>query len=216
VFNAEPARANGNVVTSRKGGAFMRLDVQGRAAHAGVNFTDGLSAVEELAHKVIALRTITDLARGVTLNVGTISGGQSVNTVAPSASATIDLRYGSQQDREDATSAIEAIVGNATIHGTTATLNIEGEFDAFCKSEISLDLFAAYQDALSNFGIKVEGEFTRGCADSGITSGMGVPTVCAVGPVGGKVHTADECMEVDTLVPRAQGLALVLARLGAQ
>ena len=61
----------------------------------------------------------------------------------------------------------------------------------------------------------VEGQFTGGCADSGFAAAMGAPTICAVGPVGGKAHSPEEFLEVDTVVPRAQALALAIMRLGA-
>ena len=65
--------------------------------------------------------------------------------------------------------------------------------------------------ARRSFDLEVDGEFTGGCADSGFASGVGTPTICAVGPVGGKAHSPEEFMEVDTLVPRAQTLALAVA-----
>ncbi len=83
VFNSEPGRVSGNVVTGRKGGVFMQMRITGKAAHSGGNFTDGISAIEELARKIQAMHALTDLDRGITLNVGLVRGGQSVNTVAP-------------------------------------------------------------------------------------------------------------------------------------
>ena len=64
VFNSEPGRPSGNVVTGRKGGVFMKMEITGKAAHSGGNFTDGISAIEELARKIIALHAITDLDQG--------------------------------------------------------------------------------------------------------------------------------------------------------
>jgi len=81
VFNSEPGRVSGNVVTGRKGGIFMAFRITGKAAHSGGNFTAGISAIEELARKIQAIHALTDLDRGITLNVGLVSGGQSVNTV---------------------------------------------------------------------------------------------------------------------------------------
>ena len=83
VFNAEPGRPSGNVVTGRRGGVFLNMDIQGKAAHSGANFADGISAISELAHKIVALDELTDIDKGITLNVGLVSGGQSVNTSAP-------------------------------------------------------------------------------------------------------------------------------------
>src|SRR3954453_17075502 len=101
VFNSEPGRVSGNVVTGRKGGVFMAFRITGKAAHAGGNFTAGISAVEELAHKIQAIHPPTAIDRSITLNVGLVSGGQSVNTIAPWAGGEIDVRYVDPADKDD-------------------------------------------------------------------------------------------------------------------
>jgi glutamate carboxypeptidase len=101
VFNSEPGRVSGNVVTGRKGGVFSVFRITGKAAHSGGNFSAGISAIEELARKIQAIHALTDLDRGITLNVGLVSGGQSVNTVAPWAEGQIDLRYVDPDDKAD-------------------------------------------------------------------------------------------------------------------
>ncbi len=215
VLNSEPGRPSGNIVTGRKGGVFMRLDVLGKAAHSGGNFKEGISAIGELAHKITALHAITDHDRGTTVNIGLIAGGQSVNTVAPFAEAQIDLRYVTPPDRADAMRRIEAIVAEATVPGTSATLVIKGEFYPLVQDEGSKALFDIYKGAMEAIGRSVEGEFTGGCADSGFTASVGCPTLCAVGPVGGKAHSPEEYLEVESLVPRAQAMALTIARLAS-
>jgi glutamate carboxypeptidase len=215
VLNSEPGRPSGNVVTGRKGGVFMRMEVRGKAAHSGGNFEQGISAIGEIAHKIVALHALTDLPRGITVNVGLVSGGQSVNTTAPLAEGRIDLRYVKPSDRAYALDAISRIVETATVPGTTATLEILGEFLPLTKPAGSEELFATYVDAAASAGLKVAGEFSGGCADSGFTTSVGCPTICATGPVGGNAHTPDEFMEVDTLVPRAQAMALAIMRMPA-
>ena len=213
VFNSEPGRPTGNVVTGRKGGIFLRCEVVGRAAHSGGAFEKGISAIGELAHKIVALHAITDLKRGITVNVGLVSGGQSVNTTAPLAEGRIDLRYVKPADRTYALAAMQRIVDTATVPGTTAKLEILGEFAPLTQSEASERIFQAYGAASKALGMTVVGEFSGGCADSGFTAGVGCPTVCAVGPVGGNAHTVEEYLEVTSLVPRAQALALAILRL---
>lgn len=213
VFNSEPGRPSGNVVSGRKGGVFMKMEITGKAAHSGGNFTDGISAIEELARKITALHAITDLTRGTTVNVGLISGGQTVNTVAPWAKCEIDLRYITPPDREAAMGRIERIVAISNLPGTSATLEIAGEFKPLVETADSKRLFEHYASCAKDLDLTVEGEFTGGCADSGFTAGVGTPTVCAVGPVGGKAHTPEEYLVVDSLIPRAQTLALAVARL---
>jgi glutamate carboxypeptidase len=213
VFNSEPGRVSGNVVTGRKGGVFMRMRITGKAAHSGGNFTDGISAIEELARKIQAIHALTDLDRGITLNVGLVRGGQSVNTVAPWAEGDIDLRYIQPPDRDEAMASISRIVAQSFVPGTRTELTIQGEFLPLVQTAAARKLFELYVQAAADTGFATEGEFTGGCADSGFTAGVGTPTLCAVGPVGGKAHTPDEFLRLDSLVPRAQACARAILRL---
>ena len=165
VFNSEPGRVSGNVVTGRKGGVFMVFRVTGKAAHSGANFADGISAIEELARKTQALHALTDLDRGVTVNIGLISGGQSVNTVAPWAEGQIDLRYVSPPDRDDAMARIGAIIERSFVPGTKAELTIRGEFLPLVQTPTAKRLFEIYVRAAADTGFATDGEFTGGCAD---------------------------------------------------
>ena len=213
VFNSEPGRASGNVVTGRKGGVFMLMRVTGKAAHSGGNFQEGISAIEELARKIIAIHALTDLDRGITLNVGLIGGGQSVNTVAPWAEGQIDLRYIEPVDRDDVMAKIGGIIERSHVPGTKAELVIKGEFLPMVQSAAAKRLFELYVEGAAASGLAVGGEFTGGCADSGFTAGIGIPTICAVGPVGGKAHSPEEFLMIDSLVPRAQACARAILRL---
>ena len=214
VLNSEPGRVSGNVVTRRKGGVLMRFEVLGKAAHSGGNFKDGISAIGEIAHKIVALHELTDFETGTTVNVGLVKGGQSVNTTAPSATGNIDLRFVTPSDREAAIAAIQEIMENSTVPGTSAALEVTGEFLPLVPTEDSTSLFESYRAAAGDIGISLEGEFTGACADAGFAAGVGTPTLCGLGPVGGKAHTPDEYIEVDTLVSRAQAAALTIVRHG--
>jgi glutamate carboxypeptidase len=214
VFNSEPGRTSGNVVTGRKGGVFMAMRIIGKAAHAGSNFSQGVSAIEELARKIQAIHALTDLDRGITLNVGLVSGGQSVNTVAPWAEGQIDLRYIAPEDRDAVMSRVAAIVAERYVPGTEAELAVRGEFLPLTQSAASQHLFELYREAAQASGFEPAGEFTGGCADSGFTAALGVPTLCGVGPIGGKAHTPDEFLVLDSLVPRAEACARAILALG--
>jgi len=204
-FNAEPGRVSGNLVTSRKGGATFAIDVTGRAAHSGVNHADGASAIETLARKVQALHALTDYASGITANVGLISGGMSTNTVAPSAQAKLDVRFCSLQQREVIFERVKAIVDAPGVPGTEARLTQTSEFLPL-EPQWSEGLLRRYQASAAQIGFEVDGEFTGGCSDAGFTASLGIPTLCGVGPVGGKAHTDGEYCCLETLVPRAQAL----------
>ena len=212
VLNSEPGRVSGNVVTERSGGVFIRFEVKGHAAHSGANFADGISAIEELAHKILALHAMTELDSGLTVNVGIVRGGQSVNTTAPHAEGEIDLRYRFPPSREMALMTIERIIKDCRVSGTSASMRIIGEFLPL-PHLASSNLLRVYRDAAADVGLSVDGERTGGCADLGFSGSMGVPTLCGLGPVGGKAHTPDEYIELDSIVPRTQAAALTVVRL---
>ncbi len=215
VFNAEPGRLSGNVVSRRKGGVFMAMHVIGRAAHSGSHFAEGVSAIEELARKIVAIHALTDLARGITLNVGLVSGGQSVNTVAPWAEGQIDFRYVVAEDRAEILAKLQTIAAQSFVPGTRATLEIRGEFLPLTQDDDAERLLALYAHSATASGFTPSGEFSGGCADSGFTAAVGAPTLCAIGPVGGKAHSPEEFLLVETMIPRAVACARTILALGA-
>jgi glutamate carboxypeptidase len=206
VFNAEPGRISGNVVSARKGGASFEILVKGKAAHSGVNHADGASAIGGLALIITELHALTDYETGVTTNVGLISGGMSSNTVASDAKARLDLRYITKEQMVETMDAIQSIVDTPRLNGVTASVRLISAFHPF-ESSMSDVLLAHYQKQAESLGFSVEGEFTGGCSDAGFTSSMGVPTLCGTGPVGAKMHTDGELCLLDTFVPRTQAVA---------
>ena len=215
VFNSEPGRPNGNIVTGRKGGIFMRVDVHGRAAHSGSNFAHGISAIEELSRKVLALHALSDIEAGITVNVGIVGGGQSINTVAPHAFGEFDVRYVSSGDREGILARVSEIVGTNSVEGLRAELTQTGEFLPLEERAGSRAMFGVYRDVAKLLGHDVDGEFSGGCADSGFACQQGAPALDGLGPIGGHSHTVDEYIELDSLLGRAQILALSLMRIAA-
>ena len=213
VLNAEPARASGNVVTGRRGGVFSMLRVTGKAAHSGSRINEGISAIEELAQKIIRIHALRDDAVGISFNVGLVRGGQSVNSVAPWAECEIDMRYRTYDQRESGHAALLAVVAESFVPGTSATLEIKGEFRAMVPDAGIEKLLHLHQRSAVASGFTVEGEYTLGCADSGLTAALGVPTLCATGPRGFGGHSLEERLEVASLVPRAQALARTILGL---
>src|SRR5436190_6343885 len=213
-FNSEPGRARGAAVTGRKGCLFIRFEITGKAAHSGANFEMGISAINELAHKTLALHALSDPPKGITLNIGVISGGQTVNTVAPWAKGEVDLRFITPAQRDATLANVEEIMAKSYVPGTSAKIEIIGEFVPLVETADGKALYEHYAAGLKELGVaETTALFTGGCADSGFVSAAGTPTICAVGPVGGRAHSPDEYMEIDTLVPRALALALAVLRL---
>ncbi|MGI9434719.1 MAG: M20 family metallopeptidase [Geminicoccaceae bacterium] len=213
VLNSEPGRPSGNVVIGRKGALFMTLEISGIAAHSGSAHEKGASAIEALCRKVQTLHALTDYKDGRTVNIGLIEGGQSANTVAPFAKATIDIRYKTRTQL----AAIEALVGEIVdrpeIEGTKARIARRTLFPPLEQTAVNRTLFERYVEASAGLGLNVAGEFSGGAADSGFTSAIGVPTICAVGPLGEKGHQTDEAAHLETFVPRAKAMAATIFHL---
>ena len=117
-------------------------------------------------------------------------------------------------DRESGMAEIARIVAHSHLPGASARLEITAEFKPLVASEESKRLYALYAGCARDLGQAVREEFAGGCADSGFAASVGAPTICGVGPIGGRAHSPDEFLEVDTIIPRAQALALAVMRLG--
>ena len=212
VLNAEPGRISGNVVNERKGSYRIDFEVHGVAAHAGINPAQGASAIDAMARKTLALHALTGCQPGVTLNVGMVQGGMASNVVAPLASAHLDLRFTADNDVNDVLARIRAIIEEESVPRTSG--RIVAQTGSLPMARTPDDLLHTYQRCAQQVGFAVDGETTGGAADSGITSQMGIPSLCALGPVGGYAHSDREFCDLSTFVPRAQALALTLLALG--
>ena len=137
VFNAEPGRPSGNLVSRRKGAAFIELEVTGRAAHSGAAHADGVSAIEAMARKIQRLHKLTDYDLGTTVNVGLVAGGQSVNTVAPRATAGIDVRFPTLNIMEKILGEVREICNCCELPGSESRILREGNFLPLEQDEAS-------------------------------------------------------------------------------
>ncbi|MBY4897216.1 M20 family metallopeptidase [Cupriavidus sp. AU9028] len=212
VFNAEPGRVSGNLVVERKGSMAVDFEVDGVAAHAGINHAAGASAIDALARKILQLHALTDPDTGVTTNVGVVQGGIVPNMVAPHVKAQLDVRFTASVDVDALWDRIRAIIEAETVPRTRGRVTDVRKTMPMARTPAAL--LSLYQRNAARVGFTVEGEFTGGAADSGLTSSVGTPTLCGTGPVGGHPHTEREYCELSTFVPRAQALALSVLELG--
>ena len=135
--------------------------------------------------------------------------------VAPFAKAEVDVRFKTMEARDNVWDRITTILNTAYIPGTSCEVIESRGFLPLTQSPESKNIFDIYTQAGADLGITIGGEFTGGSADSGFTAQVGAPTVCATGPVGGRAHTPEEFMRIDTMVPRAKTVALAIMRLRA-
>ena len=211
-FVLEAGRANGDMVSQRKGMMHLRATVAGRAAHAGVEPEKGRSATLEAAHKTIALHALNGRWPGVTVNVGELRGGTRPNIVAESCVMTIDLRAASAPTQDEAEAAIRQILSSATVPEVRTTVEVLGHTRPMEKSAASTKLVDAAVSIAAQLGFSLADAGTGGSSDANTTAAAGVPSLDGLGPVGGNDHTPEEYVRVSSIVPRTTLLAaLVLA-----
>jgi glutamate carboxypeptidase len=210
VFNSEPGRPSGNLVSRRKGAAFIEFEVTGRAAHSGAAHAQGVSAIEAMARKIQRLHRLTDYDLGTTVNVGLVQGGTAVNTVAARATAAVDVRFPTLNIMEKILGDVREICRCCELPDSESRILREGQFLPLEQDEKSRQLLEVYGRSAADLGFQVAAEATGGSADSGFTAALGTPTLCGTGPVGGNAHRDDEWCRIDTIVPRAQALALTI------
>ncbi|OKL37870.1 M20 family metallopeptidase [Domibacillus mangrovi] len=207
VFNLEAGRPDGSVVTARKGSAHMKIEIEGKAAHSGAFIEDGISANDELALKMIKIKQLMDVEKGITVNIGKVEGGISNNVVSPHASATIHSGFWTEEDFNELYRGIESIVSTSYIEGTKSKLSGGISMLPMEKHEGVSRIYKIVQTAAKELNLPITEQRTKGAADAGFAASLGIPTICGMGPVGGKWHAVDEYLEQDTFLPRMKLLA---------
>ncbi|WP_096156843.1 MULTISPECIES: M20 family metallopeptidase [Bacillus] len=209
----EPARKDGSLVSSRRGGGRYKIIVKGKSAHAGIEPQKGRSAIEELAYKVIQLNGLTDYKKGISVNVGLIEGGSSVNTIPPMAVAHVDIRISEIEQAEYVEQKIKEICSMNDVSGTEITYKGAINRPPLEKNEQNEQLFDIIQGVGKEIGLQFKDTATGGGSDAAFTSATGVPTIDGLGPVGGNAHSENEYVEIKTLPERTLLLAKTIERL---
>jgi glutamate carboxypeptidase len=210
----ECARANGDIVSSRKGILDARVTIHGRAAHAGVEPEKGRSAVLAAADLVTRLHALNGRWDGVTVNVGVIAGGTRPNVVAERCSFEVDVRAIRRSDLEAAEAEIRSLFDTLVVPDATAELEPMARWWPMEKLERSGRLVEHAQALARRLGFEVPDAATGGASDANTTSGMGVPSIDGLGPIGGMDHSPAEYLEVASVVPRTTLLAGLLLTIG--
>jgi glutamate carboxypeptidase len=211
----ECARANGDIVSARKGIADLRITVRGRAAHAGVEPEKGRNAIVEAARLTRDLQALNGRWPEVTVNVGVISGGTRPNVVPELCTLEVDVRATTRHELEAAEAEIAALAKATVVPDTSIEISEMGRHWPMEKLERSGRLVDHAKAVAERLGFALRDVATGGASDANTTAGMGVPTIDGLGPIGGNDHSPAEYLEVDSIVPRTTllaGLLLAIAR----
>jgi len=209
----ESGRERDLIVTRRKGVASVRVEAHGVAAHAGNAHADGKNAIWALARFVDRAQQLTDYARGLTVNVGTVEGGTTKNTVPAHARCDVDLRFETVADGRALGDRLRTAAAEVAVPGTRIEVSPLAWRDPLERTEASAALAAEYGACQVESGLG-EGEAPQvgGGSDACTTGAMGIPSIDGLGPRGRGYHTHDEEMDVASLGPKAAALLRFLAR----
>jgi glutamate carboxypeptidase len=197
--------------TARKGIADYRLEVTGVAAHSGVDFDRGHSAILELARLLQTVAGFTKPSLGRTVNPGIIGGGTRSNVVAAHAWAEVDVRIARASDA----AAVEKLFRSLRCTDPHCTLKVTGGMNR-PPMERKPGTVALYKHAhrlAANLGFDLPEAATGGGSDGNFTAALGVPTLDGLGAVGEGAHAAHESVVIEHLIPRTALLAALLATL---
>ncbi|MGH2635672.1 MAG: M20 family metallopeptidase [Actinomycetota bacterium] len=214
-FVLEGARENGDIVSSRKGVSDYRIEIVGRAAHAGVEPERGRSAILEAAHKTVALQALNGRWPGVTVNVGLVHGGTRTNVVAERCTIEVDVRSPQEDTLGAVETEIERIADSHTVPDVVVQVAGGGWHRPMEKKEGGARLAALAIDVARELGFELRDAATGGASDANTTSAAGVPTLDGLGPVGGDDHGPKEWIDLTSVVPRISLLGGLLSRLDA-
>jgi glutamate carboxypeptidase len=207
----ESGRANDMIITRRKGVGAMTVTAHGKAAHAGNNHKDGANAIVALAQFVDAAQRFTDYARGITVNVGTFTGGTSKNTVPETATCMLDLRYETVADAEALVAGLRAAAAAVAIPGVRLEVIGGANRLPLERTEASAALRDEYAACARACGLgDGEAPLLGGGSDANTVAPLGVPAIDGLGPRGAGFHTTTEYAELATFVPKAEALVRFL------
>jgi glutamate carboxypeptidase len=198
----------GAAKTARKGVGEYVVKAIGKAAHSGLDFEKGESAIVELARQIPLISKFTELKRGITLNVGLIAGGTRVNVIPAEATATVDFRIASMKDAKE----VEKKLGSLRPFNKKCKLEIKGGLNR-PPMERTAGVAALFQQAVGiaqRLGWKLGEAAVGGGSDGNFTAGLGIPTLDGLGGVGEGAHAVHESIVISELPKRAALLAQLI------
>ena len=200
---------SGKLKTARKGVGLFTVTAHGRAAHAGVDFSAGASAIVELARQIERISGFTDLERGITVNPGVIAGGTRSNVIAETAHAEVDVRIPRLRDA----ASLERKFRSLRAFDKRCRIEIRGGLNRppMERTPGTLRLFRLARKLASEIGVPVEESHTGGGSDGNFTAALGVATLDGLGAAGEGAHASNESILIAPIAARTALLAKLLA-----
>jgi glutamate carboxypeptidase len=216
-FNMEPGDPPDALTVWRKGSASIRIQVKGRAAHAGMAPQDGRNAAVELMHQLGALQgAFPTSGSGITVNLTVLRAGERSNIIPDQAEATINVRYRETQEFDTILAKVEAGTHNTQVPDTTVTVAHDPAFPPLTENA-QIDALAARARAIyAEIGKTVELSGNGGASESALAMSEGTPALDGLGYIGGDFHTDHEWIDLSSVIPRLYLFTRLLMETGAR
>ncbi|MFJ1755482.1 M20/M25/M40 family metallo-hydrolase [Kitasatospora sp. NPDC088134] len=186
---------------------------EGGGAHAGIEPERGANAALAAAHLVVALQALNGIWPGVTLNVGVVRAGTRTNIVCPQAELYAEVRAATTAGLDTAIAEIRAVAARTVVEGTAARVDQLDLCPPMEHTPQAAAVLALARGAAADLGLTVGAAATGGVGDANLTSGLGIPTLDGLGPVGGADHTPEEWLDTAGVPDRVALLATLVERL---
>jgi len=216
-FNMEPGDPPDALTVWRKGSASIRIQVKGRAAHAGMAPQDGRNAAVELVHQLSALEGVfPHSGEGTTVNLTLLKGGERQNIIPDFAEATLNVRFRKPEDFDAVLAKVDAGAGVTLVPDTRVTVAHDPAYPPLTENS-RIDALAARARAIyAEIGKTVESSGNGGASESSLAMAEGTPALDGLGYVGGDFHTDHEWIDLNSVVPRLYLFTRLLMETGAK
>lgn len=212
-FNMEIGRMDNCLSVGRKGSVGCHITVTGKGGHVGNDFLAGRNAIEEMAHKVIALQALSRYDDGIVVSVDVIHGGTVSNAIPDSCSIEVDARFSHASDLEVIKKQITDVCSVTHVEGTRTTVEFAGTMPVFEKTDANMAMLDRLNRVAAEYGLAPLGAvLPGGNSDISYISMMGVPAICSCGVRGSGAHTLEEQALVETIFERTKIIASAIAQ----
>lgn len=213
-LNLEPGDPPDAVTVWRKGSSTFHIEVQGRAAHAGVAPQEGRNAAYELIHQIQADDVFPKTGDGLTANLTVMTAGTRNNIIPDHAEGQINVRTRERSQLEQVQAVLEKNAQTTQIPDTKVTISREGAFPPLPSNPATEALAERAQAIYAGIGLTLGQGGNGGASESALAADAGVPALDGLGPVGGGFHSEKEYLELKTVTPRLYMLTRLIEDLG--
>jgi glutamate carboxypeptidase len=216
VLNLERGVPPDGLVVARKGSAKGLIEIEGRAAHSGLEPEKGRNAAIEAAHQMLSVTSLANVATETTVNVTLVSAGTAANVIPDRASITVDVRAFSVEEFDRVEAGLARLAAATTVPGVVVRTSLERGFPPWPRNSATDRLLARANAVYAELDRSLAAVVVGSSSDASLAAATGTPSIDGLGALGGGAHGADDHVDLASLVPRTYLLARMLMELGRE